>query len=536
MSTTWELFRLQMDERIDLFKKTNPKKVILSLLLYVGIIAVATVLLTLVFMRFVTIGLYVDSNLLAVLLLLTQVLSFAIALASIFKTMYSAKDNDFLLSMPCSPNQLFVSKLMVLYAFEVIANTLYTLPIFIMYAILADVSVGFYILIPVFLLVLPLLALVVAALLSVPIMQIVNIIKRSNLASILSILLLVTIFLALYMWFVTSIATNIDFNGQQGTILIRVNDLIANLSTSTWLFKFMADTMLILEGFWWKLLLILVATAVLFVLADICMRRVFFGLSARRSEITTKTKQGTKGYRVLKPFNSILQKEFYTTFRNSGNVFQYFLFTLLMPFIVYTYDRLLLSITVNQTGESMIIASHLLVVCVLAGLSNIVSASAISREGGNFYIMKMSPVSIKTQLRAKIVFNVILTYSALIVTALVTGLATDIGVVHNILCTMAAMILSLGHIIISVLLDLRKPALDWFDESEIEKISKNTKIAMCIGLIMAVLLFAVVFAFAPTRHTIWPWSITLTAVSVFTAVIILYFELRVDKINERMEC
>lgn len=389
---------------------------------------------------------------------------------------------------------------------------------------------------PIFLLLLPLLALVTAALVSLPIMFLVRLIKKSNIASIISILLLVAVFLALYMWFVTSIAMNIDFNGQQGTILIKVNDLIANISNATWIFKVMADGMLFLDDFWWKLLFMFGVTAVLFVLADLCMRKVYFGLSAGGRETTAKSKEGTKGYHKLKPFFSILQKEYYTTFRSSSNVFQYFLFTLLMPFIVYTYDRLLLSITVNQTGESMIIASHLLVVAVLAVLSNIVSASAISREGGNFYIMKMSPVSIKTQLRAKIVFNVILTYLALIVTAVVTGLCTEISVVHNILCTIAAMILALGHIIISIMLDLRKPALDWYDENEIEKISKNTKVAMLIGLIMAVLLFIVVFSFAPTEHTIWPWSISLSAVSIFTAVIVLYFELKVNKIYERMEC
>ena len=199
MSTTWELFRLQMDERVDLFKKANPKKVILSILMYIAIIAVATAVLTLIFMRFVTIGLYVDSNLFAVLLGITQILSFAIALLSIFKTMYSAKDNDLLMSMPCSPNQLFVSKLMVLYAFEVIANTLYTLPIFIMYAILTDVSIAFYICMPIFLLLLPLLALVTAALVSLPIMFLVRLIKKSNIASIISDLItlrkLVSVFL-----------------------------------------------------------------------------------------------------------------------------------------------------------------------------------------------------------------------------------------------------------------------------------------------------------------------------------------------------
>ena len=53
MSTIWKLFRLQIDEKIDIFKKGKPWKIILTIFLYLAIIAVATVALFFAFLKFV---------------------------------------------------------------------------------------------------------------------------------------------------------------------------------------------------------------------------------------------------------------------------------------------------------------------------------------------------------------------------------------------------------------------------------------------------------------------------------------------------
>ena len=312
MSTLWELFRLQIDERIDLFKKTKPLKVVFSILIYIAIIAVATALLTLVFMQFSSIGLRIDNNLFAVLLFVTQVLSFAIAMGSIFKTLYFSRDNDLLMSMPCSNNQVFISKLMVLFAFELIANTLYTLPIFITYGILSasTLSIAFYVCIPIWLIVLPLMALVSAAIISLPVMWVIKRIRRSTVASICAILVLVLGALAVYMLAVTGIATNIDFTGQQGTILVGINGIIVDLARWTWYFKFIGDGMLFVGSWWWGILFMLGITLALLLIGWGLVKKLYFRLSAQGLESGANDYTRNKGYAEHSPFVSTLTKEF----------------------------------------------------------------------------------------------------------------------------------------------------------------------------------------------------------------------------------
>lgn len=513
MPTILKLFKLQIDEKMNIFRSGKWWKVLLTIFLYLAIIAGASVGLIYAFIRFNGIGLAVDANLFAVLLMFTQILSFAIALGSIIKNLYHSKENDLLMSLPCSHNQVFISKLMVLYFYELVANTLYTTPIFIMYSFVSNVNIGYYFLCLLFLF---------------------NKLKKYPVWASVVLVVVVAVLVGLYMYLIISFTSSIDFSGKQSTILSNINDIIARISVYSGVFRFMAEGILAEAGWWWKDIVIIAVTAIMFVLTVLIVKKFYFNLAMKNSETTTKARRG-KDY-IEPPFKSILRKETYTIFREPGNVFQYFIFTILMPFIVLLYDKMLLSITVNQTGQAMIVASHVLVVAILAMLSNIVSATAISREGGNFYISKLSPASPRLQTNAKIVFNLIFTYGALIITAIFTAIFTDIPILYNILTTIAVAIMSLGHIITSVLIDLKKPVLDWFDSNDIEKMSKSTKISMVLGLIFAFLMFIIVVVFAPTSHTQLPWYILIGSVSLYTIAIMIYYHLRINKIYQKVEC
>ncbi len=540
MSTVWKLVKLQLDEKFTFWKRGKTKnkilKIVLSSFLYLLIIAGATALFSFAFLRFVTIGLLPSENLFAVLLLFTQLLSFAVALSSVIKNLFYSKENDFLMALPCSHNQVFISKILVLYLYELVANTLYTLPIFITFAIISNVSIGYYFMCIPFLFLLPLISLVFAGFVSIPIIYITNQLKKHPAIASVLLVIIVAGLLGLYMWLLISLAGNIDFSGKQSTILQGVNSIVSNLAVYTYIFKFMGDCILVSSGWWWKLLCILVITLVFMVFTVLMVRRFFFALSMKNSETSTKQKKKVSKDHIENSFISIIRKETYTLFRAPGNVFQYLIFTVLMPFIVLMYDKLLLSVTVNQTGQALIIASHVLVVAILAMLSNIVSASAISREGGNFYIAKISPSSPRTQIYAKIVFNLIFTYSALIVTGVVTAFLTDISIIYNILSIVATMIISFGHIITSILIDLRKPSLDWFDSNDIEKVSKSTKISMGLGLLIAFIMFVIMVIFAGSTHTIIPWITLFAFVTLYSLVVFLIYHFKVNDFYKKVEC
>ena len=536
MSTIWNLFKLLLNEKMSFGHGRKVWKTALTIFFYLLVMAGLTTAFSFAFVRFVAVGLYPGVDLLALLLLFTQILSFALALGAIIKNLYQSKDNDFLMALPCSNNDIFLSKIMVLYVYEFVANALYTVPILIAFSFVFNVSVGFWLLSVLFLFLFPLMSLVFAGFVSVPVILIVNKLKKHPAAAIVILLLLSAGLLALYMFFLISLTEQIDFTGQQNTILTNVNNVIADTATYTFIFRFMAQCLLATSGWWWKLLCILAVTAIFFGLTVVMVKKLYFNLAMKNSETSNiQTHKIGKNF-VESPFKSIIRKETYSLFRAPGTVFQYFLFTILMPFIVLMYDRLLLSITVNSTGQALILASHVLVVAIMSTLSNVVSASAISREGGNFYITKMIPTSPRVQVYAKVVFNIIFTYLALIVTGVITGFFTSIPIWCNVLSILGGMVIAFGHILTSILIDAKKPVLDWFDINDIDKMSKNSIISMALGLLFAFVMFFVMVPFAGTVHTVIPWLVMLAVASAYTLVIFLVFHFRINKIYAKVGC
>ena len=119
---------------------------------------------------------------------------------------------------------------------------------------------------------------------------------------------------------------------------------------------------------------------------------------------------------------------------------------------------------------------------------------------------------------------------------MITAAFTEVDIWLNVATTVLALVFALGHIIMSLLNDLRKPALDWYDAGEIEKITHAPRNSMLIGLLIAVACFVVLFAFAGFKMTYIPWLIIAAVIAVYTVAMLLVFELKVNKMYEKMEC
>ena len=218
----------------------------------------------------------------------------------------------------------------------------------------------------------------------------------------------------------------------------------------------------------------------------------YYKIATINTENNSVVKAKHKGFTKRKPFVELLINEIRQVFRSPSYIFQYFLFTLFMPLIVFTYDKLLLSIAVNQAGQDMIIGSHVLILSIIALMSNAISSTAISKEGGTFYIAKTTPISFYTQVGAKITFNAIFTLGAILVTTITTLIFTNISSWIVLSTSLSVMILSFGHICHSFDMDLQKPVLDWYDNSEISTIGKNTTKCIIYALVLSLLMCAII--------------------------------------------
>ena len=116
---------------------------------------------------------------LALVLLLTQVVSLISAVGNVISTLYLSRDNQMLMCLPATPNQLFVSKILLIYTHEFLVNLTISLPLFYVLGSFSQFErVHFYLSILPLLFVMPIIPIVMAAFLSIPIMAVLKFFKK----------------------------------------------------------------------------------------------------------------------------------------------------------------------------------------------------------------------------------------------------------------------------------------------------------------------------------------------------------------------
>ena len=532
MQTVLKLFKLQIDNRYDILKTSNLKKMILQIVKYLILIFAITIVFGIVFFRIFLLGFKINAELIGIVLLITQLISLFFAIGNILTNLYFSKENELLMVLPATPNQLFVSKILVIYLQEMIVNSMIALPIFIALGVVGGLANVYYVSILILMIVFPILPIALASLISVPLMAIIKYLKSHTTLSIISILVLVATAVSLYLMIIGNMTSTFAIASKQIETVRNINLKILEIGKDFILFYQLAMAMFSYAKWYWIAIFVSICFSIL-VLALVMIKPFYFKTAMSNLENSIKPLVKEQSFKKRTGFHSLLVKELLCLFRSPSAVFQYFLFTLLMPFIVFSYDKLMLSLAVSQAGEVMIAGSHVLIVAIFAMLSNIISATAISREGGNFYISKISPMNYFKFIAAKMVFNICFTFSALFVTMIVSMFYLTSWQV--IMGTIAIMLASVGHIALSIDMDIKNPVLDWYSSEEMSKMGGTTAKSMIIGMIIAAVLGIIIIMMAFSENVLLPWIIIILLSLVFCIhrvyILILRINMSYDKIE-----
>ncbi|MBE6634892.1 MAG: hypothetical protein E7617_01650 [Ruminococcaceae bacterium] len=532
MKTVLSLLKLQMDNKSDLLKTATPRTMLPAVARVLVILILSYLGVSFGLSKIFSLGLLGNRELLSLVLLATQIISLIFAVGNIINTMYMSRDNELLFCLPVTPNQLFISKLLMIYVNELWVNAMISIPLFVTLGSFSKFGITYYISTILLLLILPILPIVLAAFLSIPIMGVIKFLKSHSLLSIIAIFSLVAACLWLYISLIGSIAADFNIADKQYETVRALNESILTIGKKIPIYYPIAGAMLSF-GLWYYYPIFIAGCALLSVLTVLFTRYFFFKTATATFENTVKSDPKEKTFKKRGIIPSLLLKEILCVFRSPADVFEYFLFTILMPFIVFSYDKLLMSITVNQAGVNMISGAHVMVVAILAMLSNISSASAISRDGGNFHTSKTIPVDYYTQMLVKFLFNGIFTLAALTVTAVVSAFIYPLWQI--LLGTLAVIFAAIGHIAFSIDTDIKNPTVYNGGNEGSSTVSKSTPISLIYGLVVGFAMGLTVILMSSLENAVIPYIIIIAAAFVFMIyrvyTLILRINLRYDKIE-----
>jgi len=206
---------------------------------------------------------------------------------------------------------------------------------------------------------------------------------------------------------------------------------------------------------------------------------------------------------------------------------------ILLPILTSSGDENLLNsireLTLNG-GHLGIVLSIGFAIIVFITASNGITASAVSREGQNFFVNKYIPMNYHTQLIAKVLPGAIISAAAMVLVTATLFFIVQFPVYMIFLMLLAGIPGIIFSSFAGILLDLYNPRLHWDSEHKAVKQNPNLILNMLINVVFAGLTVFAVFKFQMGLAVV-----LLGIIGIFGVLDWILYEILVKKGSQLMD-
>jgi len=471
---------------------------------------------------------YAPRELLSFLIFAILVILFFYSMTIQYKTVLAFKDKVLLSFLPIPKWQIYIGKVFFTYTKTIIFSIMLCVPILVAYGIMFSMPFVYYVMSILTILILPTFAYGLAGFFAIPFMYINNWLKTKSILNLLVSVLVTVVAFYFYNELVFNVARLILLEDPtQGNIAMAIIEKFeSKLFPSTWFAHYMysIDTtlnLLVCVGVSvWVLILSII-------LGSVCFKSIFNQtLQSKSYAKTIKIKGKTR-----KPFKAYFVNEFKSMFRNADYAFTYFGMAIAMPVMVFFCNKFIIEFAVDNLGTSMVLGTTLLVVLVFVSIICSPTASFISREGDNFWLLKTNPNGITIPLLAKSLIGCIVSIGALFVSLVITVIVGYLSVWYGLFVFGIASIFIIGLVAMGLLINLCRPSIFY---SNIEH-NFNMVLHLFIGFIIAVGMgiLSIVLSY---KIPLWGVSlIALGIVLIFSTILVVVLWTQYKKLYLKVE-
>lgn len=475
------------------------------------------------------------ANILSIGFFASQLLTFFFGLFAYVNIMYFSKDNEFLFTLPLKSVSIFWAKFISILVYELIFSVVTVIPVCIV-ALIAMASLGNFgvgvllMMIPATIL-LPLMAILVIALLSFPIMKILQYFKKRPIfGAIVTVLFVAAIYIAIYVPIIQNTPEVSDSDIASGAVEevgkeISMNDMFAAILPSVApVGKYFYHTYLLaqsmtvggVKAFGYAMAfigIVAVLAALGTLLAMWQFRRISQGVYESNGVVSSSKKQGEVKQTSLK--KALIKKELSSVLKSSNLLIQSGMMVILPPvliFLIGTYQAKLTNSFVALAVAELIIK--------LMTSSNTISLLAVSRDGEGALMAKTMPISANQIVWSKIFAGFVFSAITVTLSTIALSIVKGINVVQVLGFFISNMLYAWFVNRFCVYRDLKKPRVHWKNIEEIIKNNFSSVIPMFIAFIPGLLIMAptMVYGFALTLNPYIVSAIYLATTIVVSGV------------------
>ena len=463
---------------------------------------------------------------------------------SAINILYYSKDNEYILPLPIKPSEIVASKTNVLLITEYFVIAIIGLIPLSIYGILTSASLLYYISMVIVLLTFPIIPVLISSLLVLIVMSFSKFTKNKNRFQLIATLFIMAIV------FVLSFATS----NQQTTpeelieMVTKANGLVETIRGAFPTLG-MAIESLVNNNIQNQILnlgLLVITTVVIYAVYIILGQKLYLKGAVGNLSSGKKTKKKIDERKLFKKstlFRTYVGKELKTLLRNPVFFMQCVLPAIIFPILIIGLTFIgmqgeqngeLTSISnIIQNKTSIYLGIGILCAVQFFLMFIYVSATAISRDGENAVFMKYIPVPFIKQIDYKVFPNAVMTTFMSIITIIMVEYLLKIPIIYLLLIAIASIIMGVFHSYISIIIDLKKPKLEWNSEYAVVKQNMNLIWPVVLGLLNITIIVAMACICNFINSYIFITIISLVYV-VLTIVVRKYIEKNEEKLLEKI--
>ena len=443
---------------------------------------------------------------------LNLILGATVAVA-LFRTLFSAvnvlyfsKDLEYLLPLPINPSKILMAKWNVLVISNYIIEIFIVLPALILYGIMLDQGVLYYLYVALVFVLLPVIPVILISFLMSILMRFTKFIKNKDFVQYLTVA--ITLLIVIGVQFIGT--------GEQITeaevyeMLTKTNGVVEYMSKAFSTITVSLKALINSENLSGliNIVILFVVTVIFYILLAKFSSKMYIKSATSSLSNGIKRKENLKisGYKQNSKVGSYIKKEFLNLIRNPIFCMQCILPPILFPFIFAIPIYLEISKDEMATSEFMQVANSFLASPAMLGIVlailgfifmfNFISVTAVSRDSENAVLMKTFPVSLKVQTMYKILPAIIMNIFPILFVLVVLKLMIEVSYIYLGIIAILGMLVNFLVNYIGIIIDLKNPKLNWSSEYTVVKQNMNIFYLMVVVLIEVGILVLSAFKFS----------------------------------------
>lgn len=425
-------------------------------------------------------------------------------LFSALNVLYFSKDLEYILPLPIKSKKILMAKCNILIFSHYLVMLPFLLPALIVYGVMFHVGALYYLYLLLVFLLFPIVPTMFIVTCLIIVMRFTDVIKNKDFVQYITVAL--TLIFIITMQFTGMNTQELD-NTEILAIMKKADTIIGNATRIFGTIKMSAITLN--EYYDLNGLIFFVGLVV----SSFIIYHVFI-LAASRAYLVSATKSLSNGIKQNKKINekiylkssikrAYVSKEFRNLIRNPIFFMQCILppviFPIIMslPIFMQIYgdepipEEYIPTITEISTNPS-ILGLALGVLCFLF-LFNFISATAISRDAENATIMKYLPIELEKQILYKIYPGIIMNIFPILYVIILLAIVLKVKIYILLELFIMSTLLNILLNYIGIIIDLKRPKLNWTSEYNVVKQNMNIFYFMIFSLIEIGILFLIAF-------------------------------------------